>query len=310
MAGTSHHFLQSFPVANFPTPPAIITVSETTTLLDTITLLGDEQILCAPVTSKDDDSQYVGIVDMSFILREMLKPIAQASGKSLLADITGIEVLATTSVGQLPGAIHEFHFVKDDASLLDVCKVLGTMNVHRVAVLNEANEIVNFITQGAVVKVLAENTDKFSKTANMTLKEVNLVEPSTLVSCPSSTPTIQAFEHMSDNDVSALPVLDHNLKLIGNLSVRSLRDLVGNHQCYSKLNRPVTEFIAALVPDTTRDEMFPAITCTGDSKLGMVLKKLAVSRIHRLYLESGSSQLVRIISLSDILADLVTPDAS
>ena len=56
--------------------------------------------------------------------------------------------------------------------------------------------------------------------------------------------------------------------------------------------------------------MFPVISCVAEDTIGDVLSKLAVSRIHRVYLVNAAGAPVRAITLSDILALLVTPNAN
>lgn len=56
--------------------------------------------------------------------------------------------------------------------------------------------------------------------------------------------------------------------------------------------------------------MFPAITCSALVTVGEVLSKLATSRIHRVYVVDPQNKPVRVITLSDVLALMVTPDAN
>lgn len=55
--------------------------------------------------------------------------------------------------------------------------------------------------------------------------------------------------------------------------------------------------------------MFPAIACKATASLGDVLSKLAISRIHRVYITDPEGRPMRAVTLSDVLAALVTPNA-
>lgn len=311
MAGNAVAFLKSYSLSNFPTPEQIITVQESDTIASALKTLSANDILCAPVLS--DDGSCVGIIDMSAILRTILHPLANVRDKrTVLEDIPALDVTIQKPIKSQPSLYlqEDMELVSHKGSLLDACKLLGTMNVHRVVVVDDDNNIVNLITQSAVVRVLAENLSKLQPVVAKTLREIRLATPSTIVSCPANCSTIDAFEHMSKHDVSAMPVLDDENRILGNVSVRSLRDLINNAASYRTLKRPVTEFLTTVVPDTMRDEMVPAIACKTSTTMDIVIQRMSISRIHRIYVEDDGGNLLRVVSLSDVLAALVTPDAS
>eukprot|EP00056_Hartaetosiga_gracilis_P014443 m.240593 g.240593 ORF g.240593 m.240593 type:complete len:321 (+) comp15498_c0_seq1:88-1050(+) len=311
MNSESMDFLKGYSLSLFPKPDNIITVSESDTLLHAVQELSKNDILCAPVLS--EDGVITGVIDMSSILHTILHPLSTLKGvKTVLEDIVALDTLSQQTIESKPSLylVEEIRLLSESSNLFDACKLLGTLNYHRVIVVDDSNVIVNMITQSAVIRVLANNTDKFPDIADKNLEELHLNTPSTIVSCPSTCITLAAFEHMETNEVSAIPVLDSSKRILGNLSVRNLRELITNSRCYSTLKRPVTEFLAAIVPDTARDEMYPAISCHPTSQLQDVIAKMAVSRIHRIYLQDKEDNLLRVVSLSDVLAVLVTPNAN
>jgi CBS-domain-containing membrane protein len=55
--------------------------------------------------------------------------------------------------------------------------------------------------------------------------------------------------------------------------------------------------------------MYPSITCKADATLADVLSRLASSRIHRIYIVNENSKPIRVVTLSDLLAAMVVPNA-
>lgn len=58
-----------------------------------------------------------------------------------------------------------------------------------------------------------------------------------------------------------------------------------------------------------REEMYPSITCKASSTLAEVLTRLASSRIHRIYVVDANNKPIRALTLSDVLAAMVVPNA-
>jgi CBS domain containing-hemolysin-like protein len=91
----------------------------------------------------------------------------------------------------------------ESSDLLSACKALGTMNTHRILV-GEDGTLVNFITQSAVVRLLANNTEKFARSASRTLADCHLNITSDLITVPRSTKAIDAFKLMRDKVCGAM----------------------------------------------------------------------------------------------------------
>lgn len=71
----------------------------------------------------------------------------------------------------------------------------------------------------------------------------------------------------------------------------------------------LTSFSHPLGPPSDRSEMYPIITCTPQSTLAEVLTRLAKSRIHRIYVVDKHNKPIRVVTLSDVLAALIVPNA-
>lgn len=59
------------------------------------------------------------------------------------------------------------------------------------------------------------------------------------------------YECTTPQGVNGIPILDEQGTVIGNLSIRDLRHVLTNPRLYEALHLPVTEFVAANVPDAS-----------------------------------------------------------
>ncbi|EDQ91682.1 uncharacterized protein MONBRDRAFT_31131 [Monosiga brevicollis MX1] len=306
-------FLGGYTLHHFEKPDELIAVSVNDSLLDVIRTLSEGNIMCAPVKS---DQGYVGVADLSRLVNnyflDSLEHAADKSNEDLtgLAQLTALksldkQLLANSGLG----VTDDVQIFNEKDSLLEACKTLGTMNQHRILVGDDQGILVNFVTQSAVVRLLANKLEAFQQTAARTLEQCHLTTPSDLVTIPRSVRTIDAFKMLRDKEVSAAPVVAENGAIIGNLSVRDIRGALTGKRVFAALHKSVTEYIACNAPDRERSEMLPAITCSSQTTLGEVISKLAVSRIHRVYVVDASGLPIRTITLSDVLAALITPNA-
>eukprot|EP00730_Choanoeca_flexa_P005410 TRINITY_DN11938_c2_g1_i1.p1 TRINITY_DN11938_c2_g1~~TRINITY_DN11938_c2_g1_i1.p1 ORF type:complete len:310 (+),score=80.99 TRINITY_DN11938_c2_g1_i1:154-1083(+) len=302
-------FLASCKLSQFERPSKLVTVDLDDSLLQVIETLSKHNILCAPVKN---DNGYTGVVDLGQLLNRMLDKFEHHAAKD--DDLTGMaHLVAVKSLDQESlldsklGYNQEIEIFDENTNLLTACKTLGTMNTHRILV-GDDGALVNFITQSAVVRLLAQNIEKFPASAKLTLADCHLNTPSDMITVDRSTTAIDTFKLMRDKGVGAVPIVSDGA-LIGNLSVRDVRSVLTNKRSFKALHKSVTEYIACNAPDQERSEMFPAITCKATATLGGLLSKLAVSRIHRVYIVDPEGKPVRAVTLSDILAALVTPNA-
>jgi len=309
----SHHLLE-----NFARPEKIIAVSAGDTVLEAMKTMADADILCAPVLAENPASdnfsdRYIGIVNIAKLALSMIDHLGDKGGKqsSGLQHLMALKHIQDAKLGDLAGSSgfeNAFEALPADTTLLEACKHLGTMNVHRIPVLKDG-KLCNFITQSAVIKALVENIDALPETSKKTLTALHLAQPSDLVVAKRSMTALEAFHLLKDKDIGAMPIVESNGSIIGNISVRDLRGVITRPKLFEALHKSITEFVAANVPDKEREEMYPSITCKASSTLAEVLTRLASSRIHRIYVVDANNKPIRALTLSDVLAAMVVPNA-
>jgi CBS domain-containing protein len=301
--------LKSFPSVK------VVSVDSTATVADTLDVLSGNKILCAPVvdTSKKSDSwldKYLGLVDMADIVSFALSKVEVAKNKSkgFAALVREAKEFSTHQVKDILDSNGHNPFVPLalTSSMRDAMLLLGKHHLYRIIVIDaEKQELANIITQSAMVKVLGDNMKSFGDFGKKTLTDLGLAASKTIYSVSLENLAIEAFKLMLEKKVGAVPVLGVNGQLVGNISVRDIRSAVAKPELWATLFEPVSKFLAGMRADTD-DIMSPAISCNAGDEIGAVISKLCTSRIHRVYVVDEKSQLVSVVSLSDVISVFVS----
>ncbi len=163
-------------------------------------------------------------------------------------------------------------------------------------------DIVNIITQSALMQTLSANLERFGSVGKRTLAQLGLASPARVFSVTTEDKLRKAFQLIKENDISAVPVVDPVTGAIkGNISARDARLLVSSSKIYKLLNMPIRVYLD-VVSDGAENS---AITCTGADTMEDVIKRLVRSRIHRVYVVDGQQRVIRVVSLRNILRKFV-----
>jgi len=190
--------------------------------------------------------------------------------------------------------------VGDDVNLLKIAEVLSRHAVHRVNVFNAKGELVNIITQSAVIELLHKNVNKIG-IANKTIEELD-IGSYPVISVDIHTRTIDAFNILCEKKLYSIPVVNKELQnsLVTNLSVKDSRAVLLDPAHLHLIYKPLVEFIQELHAEDI-DIRTPSITVTKNDTLAIVLNKFILNKVHRVYLVKADGSPDRVISLTDIL---------
>lgn len=199
-----------------------------------------------------------------------------------------------------------FHPVKTGYSLYFVIEALAREHdLHRVPIIDNERQLMNLITQSQVVRFLYENLDKIGNKTKMPVNLINNVLKD-VVSISESQPAIDAFSLMVKENVSGIAVVDESGKLTGNLSVRDLKAMAPDSGLFWRLYKPTKEFISKLNKEHATTRPRSAQHCTVDDTVESVITKLTEHRIHRLFIVNSHHQPIGVISLKDILLEIIS----
>lgn len=295
-------FLESVHVSDLPRVE-IIHVDSETTAVEALKVLTKHNILSAPILDAKA-KKFIGLVDMldlvTFVVdiyKDLEKKGDETDFFSLLESGERFVTQEVKTIADLSDR-NPFLPVRDTDTLLSVLNFVGEKGLHRVPVLNAEGEVVNFLTQSALVDYLGKNISKLG-TVDKTVGELLLgCKPVVKVNINSN--AIDAFKLMVQHKVSAVAVVDDENRLISNVSARDIRTIATDHKVISGLFTPIRNFLLAIYSERVL-ETSPAIGCSVKDTVGIVLRKLAVSKVHRVYVIDSSRAVIGVISLSDIL---------
>jgi len=150
------------------------------------------------------------------------------------------------------------------------------------------------LTQTDIVRWIATN-HALNRITEKTLEQLGLTKGA-VISVPDTSSALEAFRKASQNEVSAVAIVDHkNQRLIGNLSGSDLRGLDGC--CIRKVEKPVTEFLAEMHPTSLN----PIVVHKGDT-LTYALFKILSLKVHRVWVIDVAHIPIAVITMGDILA--------
>lgn len=263
-------------------------------------------VLSAPVLDKERN-QYIGFVDMVDLAAFIVDIYTETEimGENFYSLLDQGERFITTQVKDLINLSSRNPFVpvREGSSLYSVIELLAKHKVHRVPVIDHQGRVSNLITQSSIVSFLAAHIDKLGNIAGQTVSSL-LLGHKDVFTVGINARAIDAFKIMTDRDISAVGVVDEEGRLIGNISVRDIRVVATDTRLLQRLYLGVREFIYK-INSTRVDIINPAIACSAADTYGLVVKKLAASRVHRIYVVDNHLP-VGVISLSDALLPLLS----
>ncbi|GBF97643.1 hypothetical protein Rsub_10519 [Raphidocelis subcapitata] len=203
--------------------------------------------------------------------------------------------------------------------------------VHRLALFDDSEEIVNVISQTDIVKFLDINRSELGPLAKKTVQQLGWC-PKPVVSVTPDVSAIEAMALMHEKHISAVAVVDSVGKIIGNFSVSEMRTIMAEH--FGALALPVGEFlalehgtefvgyrritddgvkstpghkfvtdrVARTRPRTPGEEVGQTLVLVKPStSFAEVVEKIVTHRIHRVYVIDGDEKPVGCATCTDVL---------
>lgn len=356
MPSLPQEFLAS-ELSTITTPAKMVTISESTSLRDAINILMTNSVSSAPVRSKDapedtnNMTSILGMIDVIDVVAFFLEVNQQTKNWD-----RGFEAVFETVVqftGHTVGDILNkkestlrFAQVPQTTTMKEALDLLGPKKTHRLLVVDDNNNIVNIITQSAMLKVILERcpeADLFNVQLNQVLlTTVDPTNPDIVTKTPlvntgkpllclkSTDKAIDAFKIIHAKRITGVAVVDAvSGNMIGNISSRDIRSLVGKDENYENLYSTAEEYINSIQEERVRiareqehaetasardtaqkhSELPPTLTVSAADTVGYVMFSLNTFRIRRMYLTSQKlyqGKIIQcpygIVTISDIMA--------
>jgi len=302
-------FFSTIPLAEFPPPPGgkVISIPSDVSIAQAVEMLTQNNILAAPIENTDSSSpnKYLGIIDMVHIACYLLDHSHEKHDKPAI--FQEYDLMKTTLKDvHVADFWAKFVPLQQEDTLLDAMLIMGNYGVHRVPVVDKEGNIINIITQSAVVDQISKHMDEFKEVCSKSIEELGLADRRECFKVTIDSPLRDAIRAIRDHHVSAVPVLGFGDIVVGNVSARDIRQLIIKPDNYRMIRSPVRVFINAITA-VEHEAMSPAITSRPKDTLEKLLVQLATSKIHRTYVCDNSGHLLRVVTLTDIIAKFVSP---
>jgi CBS domain-containing protein len=119
---------------------------------------------------------------------------------------------------------------------------------------------------------------------------------------------LAAFQRMVEHNVSGLAVLGANGKLIETISIRDLKAIQNDGRMFWRLNQTVVHFLEKIKKDAEEKTKRPRtlVTIKIDDTLEHIITKLVENKVHRIFVVNDDHQPIGVISLKDVLFQVVS----
>jgi len=267
--------------------------------------LSDSKTLSAVIVDDDPKVGVVGFVDVLDLITFVIETTEQ-TGKDITKETMENlkwegKCFERGQSGHLVNLSRADPFVKisSNASLLDAVKLM-TKEIHRLAVIDPGtpeNTISNIISQSDIVHFITTHGIWLGTRLERSLSQVGLsaLGVSTI---QEDMNTLATLCHMRDFKLSGVGIVDAKGKLVANFSGTDLIGLTQDKFQYLAL--PVKEFIKM------HGYAKPPVCCKSSDSVEILLLKMMVHKVHRVYLVDDAMLPTGIITMTDIMQFLLS----
>mmetsp|Transcript_14080 Transcript_14080/g.19592 ORF Transcript_14080/g.19592 Transcript_14080/m.19592 type:complete len:317 (-) Transcript_14080:111-1061(-) len=297
-----------------PKGQKVITISAKDTLPTAFKTLANNNIYGAPVVDPNTQ-EYYGFLDMvdivTFIVHILCEDPVQGKHQKyhniededfyrLLEQVEKFDLERVVNVVDLSKR-NPMIPLKKNAPVLDAINIFAKTRVHRIPLV-EGNQVVNILTQSAVIDWLAHHIKVLDPISHKTVKELQIGYKEVIHVSPESR-ALEAFRMMVDHKVSSVAVVDQDGTLFTNLSAKDIK-LVQPEALFTKMYKTTLEFIQA-VRAKRLDTFAASIHCKESSTLKEIIERLAAAKIHRLYIVDDDHKPIGVLSLVDVMGAII-----
>jgi len=290
---------------------SFITVNETSTVGDVISILKDHKISSAPVVNKQGKS--IGLVDILDLLTFACGKLSFKETPTFAISKIAIEEFLKKAVKDLPNVSGRAPYkeLPIHATLQDVLQLLAQKNVHRVLIRNEAEDFVGLITQSAMVRYLQQKKDNLSDFMNQRVKDLWPIGQKQTETIDFNCFVIDALARLEEKQISGIAVVNTKGQIIGNISASDLKrmDVKRPLQMCFDVYQSIRVFMNLSdekdKPSNRKLPTFEPIIVKPDDTLSQVVDIVVSKEVHRVYVVDEDQKPVGEISLCDIMQKML-----
>jgi len=297
--------LKKIPVTGvFPSKDFLVVVSQKDHVADVLQKFTEFDILSAPIVADEDEKKLIGLVDMMDLVKFVVdlfekKEIEELSLPEIIQRSKQV-VFEISSANQIRNVSHLDTClpVSDKANVYEVMKSLAS-GVHRVPVIDDQGKVVNLITQSVILDILENNSPELGPIIKSKITDLGAISPHVISNAEKGNTVMDAFILLTKNRISAVPIVNENNQIVGNVSVKDIRMIAKEKAVIKVLYQSLTAFLNATRKDF--DTPNKPVTIKSDVTLKTVITNLCENRIHRLYVTDNDNKVTGVVSITDVL---------
>lgn len=300
----------------------VVEITTDMTPVEAAKKLWENNVLGAPVWD-DTTKKYLGFFDMRDLLstvvathKEKEEGQDECSGKdtNMPGWFSSTATNPTTFTVSYLAARDSFVSLTDDATLKDILKVASADNCHRVPIVDkESGRCIRILSQSAMVKFLVKHLADDTKTNelfNVSLSDVGtaLAYKKPVVSAPDTATARDVFELMDSNRLSGIAIVDpSDGSLMGNTSASDIKLAVAVEEgMVADLNLDILSYVTAVRLEKPGEEArYPSTHVREDATVGHVMRLLAKTGYHRVFVVDDARKPIGVVSVRDIVRYVV-----
>lgn len=201
-----------------------------------------------------------------------------------------------------------YHPVNEKYSLYFALELFAReKELHRIPVINEKRELVNMLTQSRIIEFFKLNKNILG---NRIQKPVSLLSSSSsgVFKVTEKQKAIEAFKLMKEKRISAVPVVKENGQISGVISETDLKTISTDGTLFYKLFMSCEYFVNDInnqYKEKNKKEKKLIIVEQTKGNVGQVIDLLHENKIHRVFIVNNKKEPVGVVSIKDILTDVI-----
>jgi CBS domain-containing protein len=282
--------------------------------------LATENFLSAPVV--DGRQRYAGMIDLFDMMQFTTDLFAGETQEEWVEFWDKRQEFQSATVGQVMQSrwfsqTDPFHAVHQGFSLFHVFETMAKLGVHRVPVVDHAEDVVGICTQSMAISIIRQQKETMSDLVRAKVSEMQPILARDIITVHENEQTLKAFRKMIQNCVSGLAIVDDEGVLKGTISVRDLRGVGMSGERFSRLYLPVKMYKELVLKEYPKqapethykpdDVPRDPLTVTAEDTLDDVIQKMNDGNIHRIFLvskesmDAGKPKPLRVVSQRDVI---------
>jgi len=296
-----------------PSQKSLFVIDSKDSLPKAFQLLSSKNIYSAPVYNSSTN-EYLGFLDLLDIVAFLVHIFDKQRGHMPQSSEEGsadlYEMLEQVEKFDLEHATRVIGLatknpicpIHTGASVKKALEVFVKSGAHRVPIV-EGKQIKSVLTQSALLTWIDSILPHLSSNLRKkTVRELG-IGLKEVISVRLDAKVIDAFRLMAEHKIHGVAVVDEKGQIFSNLSAKDVKALQPD-ALFTKMYRPTLELIQ-FVRSINLKAVFPSFCVDLDTTFEEVIRKLAVLKVHRLYIEDENRRPLGVISLGDILKFLV-----